>query len=67
MLTGLTYVLTLTNYCFWNHPQDYTELLDGQKDIGGNRDILTHKLKLRIQERDRALEVTTGINMQFLC
>lgn len=40
-----------------NRSQDYTELLDGQKEPAGNRDILVHKLKLRIQERDRALEV----------
>lgn len=40
-------------------PKDYTELLDGQKEAGGNRDILVHKLKLRIQERDRVLEVDT--------
>ncbi|KAI4878268.1 hypothetical protein NFI96_011785, partial [Prochilodus magdalenae] len=37
--------------------QDYSELLDGQKEPSGNRDILIHKLKQRIQERDRALEV----------
>lgn len=37
--------------------QDYSELVDGQKEPAGNRDNLIHKLKQRIQERDRALEV----------
>ncbi|KAK3542637.1 hypothetical protein QTP86_031335 [Hemibagrus guttatus] len=44
---------------------DYTELLDGQKEAGGNRDILIHKLKLRIQERDRALE--RAVDERFVC
>ncbi|XP_060773421.1 myomegalin isoform X2 [Neoarius graeffei] len=44
---------------------DYTELLDGQKEAGGNRDILVHKLKLRIQERDRALE--RAVDERFVC
>ncbi len=37
--------------------QDYSELVDGQKEPVGNRDNLIHKLKQRIQERERALEV----------
>ncbi|XP_053531723.1 myomegalin isoform X6 [Ictalurus punctatus] len=44
---------------------DYTELLDGQKEPAGNRDILVHKLKLRIQERDRALE--RAVDERFVC
>ncbi|KAG7316780.1 hypothetical protein KOW79_020321 [Hemibagrus wyckioides] len=44
---------------------DYTELLDGQKESGGNRDVLIHKLKLRIQERDRALE--RAVDERFMC
>ncbi|KAI5619970.1 myomegalin isoform X2, partial [Silurus asotus] len=44
---------------------DYTELLDGQKEGGGNRDILVHKLKLRIQERDQALE--HAVDEKFVC
>ncbi|XP_046692936.1 myomegalin isoform X2 [Silurus meridionalis] len=44
---------------------DYTELLDGQKEGGGNRDILVHKLKLRIQERDQALE--HAVDERFMC
>ncbi|XP_060722828.1 myomegalin isoform X3 [Tachysurus vachellii] len=44
---------------------DYTELLDGQKEAGANRDILIHKLKLRIQERDRALE--RAVDERFVC
>ncbi|MCJ8743519.1 hypothetical protein PDJAM_G00094890 [Pangasius djambal] len=44
---------------------DYTELLDGQKDPGGSRDILIHKLKLRIRERDRALE--RAVDERFVC
>ncbi|XP_017573950.1 myomegalin isoform X1 [Pygocentrus nattereri] len=45
--------------------QDYSELLDGQKETGGNRDILIHKLKQRIQERDRALE--HSVDERFVC
>ncbi|XP_036437312.1 myomegalin isoform X3 [Colossoma macropomum] len=45
--------------------QDYSELLDGQKETGGNRDILIHKLKQRIQERDRALE--RAVDERFVC
>lgn len=37
--------------------QDYSELVDGQKEPAGNKDNLIFKLKQRIQERDRALEV----------
>ncbi|XP_047657569.1 myomegalin isoform X4 [Tachysurus fulvidraco] len=44
---------------------DYTELLDGQKEAGANRDVLIHKLKLRIQERDRALE--RAVDERFVC
>ncbi|XP_062858129.1 myomegalin isoform X2 [Trichomycterus rosablanca] len=44
---------------------DYTQLLDEQKDSAGNRDILIHKLKLRIRERDRALEC--GVDERFIC
>uniref|UniRef100_A0A9J8ATV0 Si:ch211-242b18.1 n=1 Tax=Cyprinus carpio carpio TaxID=630221 RepID=A0A9J8ATV0_CYPCA len=36
--------------------EDYSELVDGQKEPVGNRDNFIHKLKQRIQERDRALE-----------
>ncbi|TSN30226.1 Myomegalin [Bagarius yarrelli] len=45
--------------------QDYTELLDGQKEAEGNRDVLIHKLKLRIQDRDRALE--RAVDEKFVC
>ncbi|KAM9435242.1 myomegalin isoform 3-T3 [Clarias gariepinus] len=44
---------------------DYTELLDEQKEAGGSRDVLVHKLKLRIQERDRALE--RAVDERFVC
>ncbi|XP_066532562.1 myomegalin isoform X2 [Hoplias malabaricus] len=44
---------------------DYSELLDGQKEPGGNRDILIYKLKQRIQERDRALE--HAVDERFVC
>lgn len=37
--------------------QDYSEMVDGQKEPAGNKDNLIFKLKQRIQERDRALEV----------
>lgn len=37
--------------------QDYSEPVDRQKEPAGSRDNLIHKLKQRIQERDRALEV----------
>uniref|UniRef100_A0A3B1KEK7 Si:ch211-242b18.1 n=1 Tax=Astyanax mexicanus TaxID=7994 RepID=A0A3B1KEK7_ASTMX len=44
---------------------DYSELLNGQKEPGGNRDIVIHKLKQRIQERDRALE--RAVDERFVC
>ncbi|XP_050993937.1 myomegalin isoform X1 [Labeo rohita] len=45
--------------------EDYSELVDGQKEPAGNRDNLIHKLKQRIQERDRALE--RAIDDKFTC
>ncbi|XP_058611170.1 myomegalin isoform X6 [Onychostoma macrolepis] len=45
--------------------EDYSELVDGQKEPVGNRDNLIHKLKQRIQERDRALE--RAIDDKFTC
>ncbi|XP_052441886.1 myomegalin isoform X5 [Carassius gibelio] len=45
--------------------EDYTELVDAQKEPVGNRDNLIHKLKQRIQERDRALE--RAIDDKFTC
>ncbi|XP_022542210.2 myomegalin isoform X2 [Astyanax mexicanus] len=45
--------------------EDYSELLNGQKEPGGNRDIVIHKLKQRIQERDRALE--RAVDERFVC
>ncbi|XP_076873634.1 myomegalin isoform X3 [Brachyhypopomus gauderio] len=45
--------------------QDYSELLDRLKEPGGNRDVLIHKLKQRIQERDRALE--RALDEKFVC
>uniref|UniRef100_UPI00403AA146 myomegalin isoform 2 n=1 Tax=Danio rerio TaxID=7955 RepID=UPI00403AA146 len=45
--------------------QDYSELVDGQKEPAGNRDNLIQKLKQRIQERDRALE--RAVDEKFTC
>ncbi|XP_056337194.1 myomegalin isoform X7 [Danio aesculapii] len=45
--------------------QDYSELVDGQKEPAGNRDNLIQKLKQRIQERDRALE--HAVDEKFTC
>ncbi|XP_043074784.1 myomegalin isoform X10 [Puntigrus tetrazona] len=45
--------------------EDYSELVDGQKEPFENRDNLIHKLKQRIQERDRALE--RAIDDKFTC
>uniref|UniRef100_A0A8B9JY24 Short myomegalin-like EB1 binding protein N-terminal domain-containing protein n=1 Tax=Astyanax mexicanus TaxID=7994 RepID=A0A8B9JY24_ASTMX len=45
--------------------EDYSELLNGQKEPGGNGDIVIHKLKQRIQERDRALE--RAVDERFVC
>ncbi|KAK2884063.1 hypothetical protein Q8A67_017700 [Cirrhinus molitorella] len=45
--------------------EDYSELVNGQKEPAGNRDNLIHKLKQRIQERDRALE--RAIDDKFTC
>ncbi|XP_051510966.1 myomegalin-like isoform X2 [Myxocyprinus asiaticus] len=45
--------------------QDYSELVDGQREPTGNRDSLIHKLKQRIQERNRALE--RAIDEKFVC
>ncbi|XP_059368509.1 myomegalin isoform X10 [Carassius carassius] len=45
--------------------EDYSELVDAQKEPVGNRDNLIHKLKQRIQERDRALE--RAIDDKFTC
>ncbi|KAK1796480.1 hypothetical protein P4O66_008912 [Electrophorus voltai] len=42
--------------------QDYSELADRP---GGNRDVLVHKLKQRLQERDRALE--RALDEKFMC
>ncbi|XP_072537690.1 myomegalin isoform X2 [Salminus brasiliensis] len=44
---------------------EYSELLNGQKEPGGNRDVVIHKLKQRIQERDRALE--RAVDERFVC
>ncbi|XP_057208420.1 myomegalin isoform X4 [Triplophysa rosa] len=45
--------------------QDYNELMDGQRKPGVNKDNLIHKLKQRIQERDRALE--RAVDEKFMC
>ncbi|XP_067273868.1 myomegalin isoform X2 [Pseudorasbora parva] len=45
--------------------QDYSELVDGQKEPTGNKDSLLFKLKQRIQERDRALE--RAVDEKFTC
>ncbi|XP_051581206.1 myomegalin-like isoform X2 [Myxocyprinus asiaticus] len=45
--------------------QDYSELVDDQRETTGNRDNLIHKLKQRIQERDRTLE--RAIDEKFAC
>uniref|UniRef100_A0A673KBP7 Si:ch211-242b18.1 n=1 Tax=Sinocyclocheilus rhinocerous TaxID=307959 RepID=A0A673KBP7_9TELE len=45
--------------------EDYSEPVDGQKEPAGSRDNLIHKLKQRIQERDRALE--RAIDDKFTC
>ncbi|XP_056619879.1 myomegalin isoform X3 [Triplophysa dalaica] len=45
--------------------QDYNELMDGPREPGMNKDNLIHKLKQRIQERDRALE--RAVDEKFMC
>ncbi|XP_051730141.1 myomegalin isoform X6 [Ctenopharyngodon idella] len=45
--------------------QDYSEMVDGQKEPAGNKDNLIFKLKQRIQERDRALE--RAVDEKFTC
>uniref|UniRef100_A0A672Q350 Si:ch211-242b18.1 n=1 Tax=Sinocyclocheilus grahami TaxID=75366 RepID=A0A672Q350_SINGR len=45
--------------------EDYSEPVDSQKEAAGSRDNLIHKLKQRIQERDRALE--RAIDDKFTC
>uniref|UniRef100_A0A9J8D4Q5 Si:ch211-242b18.1 n=1 Tax=Cyprinus carpio carpio TaxID=630221 RepID=A0A9J8D4Q5_CYPCA len=45
--------------------EDYSEPVDRQKEPAGSRDNLIHKLKQRIQERDRALERV--IDEKFTC
>ncbi|XP_030628588.1 myomegalin [Chanos chanos] len=45
--------------------QDYSELLDAQREPTANRDTLILKLKQRIQERDRALE--RAVDEKFEC